>query len=155
MAAASSGSSKLEHLRSEAHSRGLAWLRTAMDKTQREELCQLARAGGLRVRREDKAWMSVGELREALVQHFAPERSSAPEVFGREIVLGSCTHLCLQRCGCLMWFSNWFCYIGMETHYCWMIVAVHSFGYSIFRSLTSHSDFMCIDSNYDLVCFGL
>ena len=63
-----------------------------MDKTQRKELCQLARAGALRVRREDTAWMSVGELREALMELLAPERSAAPEVFVRGIVL--CFFVC-------------------------------------------------------------
>ena len=69
MAAASFGSSKLDHLRSEARSKGLAWLRSEMDKTKRDELRQLAQAAGLRVRREDNvSLMSAGELRKRLVE---------------------------------------------------------------------------------------
>ena len=76
MTAASFGSSKLDHLRSEARSKGLKWLRSEMDNTKRDEVRQLAQAAGSRVRREDKAWLSAGELRETLVEHLAPSRSA-------------------------------------------------------------------------------
>ena len=73
---------KLENLHAEAHSRGLEWLRSEMDNTKQDELCQLAQAAGLRVRREDNvSWVSAGELREALVEHLAPEQTSVPQEF--------------------------------------------------------------------------
>ena len=81
MAAVSFGASKLEQLRLEARRRGCEWLSSTMHDIKPDELRALAQAAGLRVRRDDKAWMSAGELREALVLHLAPERSSAPEEF--------------------------------------------------------------------------
>ena len=73
---------KLENLRSEAHSRGLEWLRSEMDNTKSAEVRQLAQAAGLRVRREDKvSWVLAGELREALVEHLAPARFAVLEEF--------------------------------------------------------------------------
>ena len=43
---------------------------------------ELAQAAGLRVRKQDNlSWMSVGDLRAALLEHLAPERSAAAEEF--------------------------------------------------------------------------
>ena len=47
---------------------------------------ELARAAGLRVKREDNAWMSVGELRAALLEHLAPERSAVPSELARHLL---------------------------------------------------------------------
>ena len=69
---------KLEQLRLEARSKGREWLGSVMQDIKRDEVRELARAAGLRVRKEDNvAWMPVGELREALLEHLAPERSAA------------------------------------------------------------------------------
>ena len=44
-----------------------------------KEVRELARAAGLRVRQADNvSWMSVGDLRAALLEHLAPERSAVP-----------------------------------------------------------------------------
>ena len=73
---------KLEQLRLEARSKGREWLGSALDDVKWNEVRELARAAGLRVRREDNvAWMPVGELREALLEHLAPERSLASQEF--------------------------------------------------------------------------
>ena len=66
---------KLEQLRFEARSNGREWLGSVLQDIKRDELRELARAAGLRVKREDNVWMSVGELRAALLEHLAPERA--------------------------------------------------------------------------------
>ena len=72
---------KLEQLRLEGRSRGLEWLGIAINKTNPDYARQLAQAAGLTVTNATGGWLSVAVLREALVEHLAPERSLAPEVF--------------------------------------------------------------------------
>ena len=67
---------KLEQLRFAARNEGRERLGSVLQDTRWNELRELARAAGLRVRKEDKAWMPVGDLRAALLEHLAPERSA-------------------------------------------------------------------------------
>ena len=55
---------QLEQVRGDAGSNGPEWLGSALQDIKRDELRELARAAGLRVRKDDNvAWMSVGDLR--------------------------------------------------------------------------------------------
>ena len=77
---------KLEQLRCEARSNGCEWLGSALQDIKRDEVRELARAAGLRVKNEDKVWISVGELRAALLEHLAPERAAASEELARDLL---------------------------------------------------------------------
>ena len=55
-------------------------LRSALEELSRAELRALAQAAGRRVRPDGKVtWRRGEELREALLEHLAPQRSAAPE----------------------------------------------------------------------------
>ena len=77
---------KLEQLRLEARSKGREWLGSVMQGIKWDEVRELALAAGLRVRTEDKAWMPVGELRKALVEHIASPHSAVPSELARQIL---------------------------------------------------------------------
>ena len=70
---------RLVKLRSEARSAERKWLRSALQGMKRDEVRELAQAAGLRVRADDNVtWLSVGNLRAALLEHLAPARSAVP-----------------------------------------------------------------------------
>ena len=70
---------KLARLRSEARSAERDWLRSALQDFKRDAVRELAQAAGLRVRADDNVtWLSVGDLRAALLEHLAPARSAVP-----------------------------------------------------------------------------
>ena len=70
---------RLAKLRSEARSAEREWLRSALQDIKRDDLRELAQAAGVQTRYEDNhSWMSVGDLRAALLEHLAPARSAVP-----------------------------------------------------------------------------
>ena len=70
---------RLAKLRSEARSAEREWLRSALQDIKRDEVRELAQAAGLRVRADDNVtWLSVGDLRAALLEHLAPARWAVP-----------------------------------------------------------------------------
>ena len=77
---------KLEQLRLEGRSRGREWLGSLIQDIKRDEVRELARAAGLRARTEDKAWVPVGELRKAVLEHLAPERNTVPSELARHLL---------------------------------------------------------------------
>ena len=73
---------KLAQLRGDAASNGREWLGSALQDVNWKDVRELAQAAGLRVRKDGTdTWLSVGELRVALLEHLAPQRSAAPEEF--------------------------------------------------------------------------
>ena len=64
---------KLEELHVEAVSQGAEWLRRALSEISRDELRALAAAGGVETRPNNK-WLTVGQLRSALMEVLAPQR---------------------------------------------------------------------------------
>ena len=62
---------KLEELRVEAVSQGVEWLRRALSEISRDELRALAAAGGVQTQPNHK-WLTVAELRSALMEVLAP-----------------------------------------------------------------------------------
>ena len=64
---------KLVELRVGAVSQGVEWLRSALSKILSGELRALAAAGGVETRPDNK-WLTVAELRDALVKVLAPSR---------------------------------------------------------------------------------
>ena len=64
-------------------SNGPEGLEAALQDFQREDVRELAQAADLRVRKDGtRTWLSVGELRAAVMEHLAPQRTVAPEEFG-------------------------------------------------------------------------
>ena len=64
-------------------SNGPEGLEAALQDFQREDVRELAQAADLRVRKDGtRTWLSVGELRAALMEHLAPQQTVAPEEFG-------------------------------------------------------------------------
>ena len=70
-------------------------LRSALEDLSVKVVRDLAQAAGLRVRKDGTAtWLRGDELREALLEHLAPQRSAAPEEFARfALSCGSCSVL--------------------------------------------------------------
>ena len=62
---------KLEELHVEAVSQGAEWLRRALSEISRDELRALAAAGGVETRPNNK-WLTVGQLRSALMKVLLP-----------------------------------------------------------------------------------
>ena len=62
---------KLEEFRVEAVSQGVEWLRRALSEISRDELRALAAAGGVQTQPNHK-WLTVAELRSALMEVLAP-----------------------------------------------------------------------------------
>ena len=74
---------QLERLRGEARGNGPEWLRSKLQDLSWKDVRESAQAAGLRVRKDGtRIWLSVGELRAALLEHLAPQRTVAPEEFG-------------------------------------------------------------------------
>ena len=70
----------LKRLRALARNQGPERLKSALLEYKRDEVRDLAQAAGLRVRTDGNVtWLPVGELRTALLDHLAPQRSAAPE----------------------------------------------------------------------------
>ena len=81
--ASARAAAKLERLRDEARGNGPEWLESSLQDFKREEVRELAQAAGFRVRKDGtRTWLSVGELRTALLEYLEPPRSVAPEEFG-------------------------------------------------------------------------
>ena len=68
-------SSKVEELRMDASSKGLAWLREKVESMKRDDLQKVAAASGVSTRRQDGPKVAIAELRNALVEHFASQAS--------------------------------------------------------------------------------
>ena len=82
-AASARRAAKLAQLRGDAASNGREWLGSALQDVNRKDVREFAQAAGLRVRKAGSdTWLSVGELRAALLEHLAPQRSVAPDEFG-------------------------------------------------------------------------
>ena len=64
---------KLEELRVGAVSHGVEWLRSALSEILSGELRALAAAGGVETR-SNKKWLTVAELRDALIKVLEPSR---------------------------------------------------------------------------------
>ena len=64
---------KLEELRVGAVSHGVEWLRSALSEILSGELRALAAAGGVETR-SNKKWLTVAELRDALMKVLEPSR---------------------------------------------------------------------------------
>ena len=62
---------KLEELRVGAVSHGVEWLRSALSEILSGELRALAAAGGVETRPDNK-WLTVAQLRDALMKVLAP-----------------------------------------------------------------------------------
>ena len=63
---------KLEELRVGAVSQGVEWLHRAVSEISRDELRALAAVGGVETRRPNHQWLTVAELRSALMEVLAP-----------------------------------------------------------------------------------
>ena len=82
-AASARRAAKLAQLRGDAASNGREWLGSALQDVNRKDVREFAQAAGLRVRKAGSdTWLSVGELRAALLEHLAPQQSVAPDEFG-------------------------------------------------------------------------
>ena len=73
---------QLERLRVVGRDQGPEELRSKLQNLNWDEVRELALEAGLRVRTDGNVtWRPVGELRTALLDHLAPQRSAAPEEF--------------------------------------------------------------------------
>ena len=71
---------QLERLRVEGRENGPDWLRATVQKLSWQDVRALAQAAGLPVRKDGtRAWLPVGELRTALLEHLATPDHAAPE----------------------------------------------------------------------------
>ena len=72
---------------------------------------ELARAAGLRARTEDKAWLPVGELRKAVLEHLAPERNTVPAELVHEMSEDEVNQMAAAAVAILhvrwQWISAW------------------------------------------------
>ena len=74
---------QLERLRGVGRDQGPEGQRSALEDLSVKAVRDLAQAAGLRVRKDGTAtWLRGDELREALLEHLAPQRTVAPEEFG-------------------------------------------------------------------------
>ena len=72
----------LQRLRALARDQGPERLKSTLLDYKRDELRALAQAAGLRVRKHGTGtWLRGDELREALLEHLAPQGSAAPQEF--------------------------------------------------------------------------
>ena len=70
---------RLAQLRSGGRRAEREWLRSVLQQMKRDEVRDLAQEAGLRVRTDDNVtWLSVGDLRAALLEHLAPARWAVP-----------------------------------------------------------------------------
>ena len=73
---------QLERLRGVGRDQGPEGQRSALEDLSVKAVRDLAQAAGLRVRKDGTAtWLRGDELREALLEHLAPQGSAAPEEF--------------------------------------------------------------------------
>ena len=73
---------QLERLRGVGRDHGPEGQRSALEDLSVKAVRDLAQAAGLRVRKDGTAtWLRGDELREALLEHLAPQGSAAPEEF--------------------------------------------------------------------------
>ena len=81
-------SAQVEELRMDASSKGRTWLQEKMASMTRDVLRKVAAASGVSTRREDGSMVGVAELRNALVEHLAPQASllGGDVWFGEEFV---------------------------------------------------------------------
>ena len=81
-------SAQVEELRMDASSKGRTWLQEKMASMTRDVLRKVAAASGVSTRGEDGSMVGVAELRNALVEHFAPQASllGGDVWFGEEFV---------------------------------------------------------------------
>ena len=68
-------SSRMQELRMDASSKGIAWLQKKVDSMGRDDLRKMAAAVVLSTRGPGGAMVPVAELRKAVVEHFAPQAS--------------------------------------------------------------------------------
>ena len=68
-------SSKVDELRMDASSKGLAWLREKVESMKRDDLQKVAAASGVSTRGQGGSKVALAALRHALVEHFAPQAS--------------------------------------------------------------------------------
>ena len=74
------GRAQLERLRVEGRENGPDWLRATVQNLSWQDVRALAQAAGLPVRKDGtRAWLPVGELRTALLEHLATPDHAAPE----------------------------------------------------------------------------
>ena len=74
---------QLERWRVEGRENGPDWLRSTLQNLSWQDVRASAQAAGLPVRKDGtRTWLPVGELRTALLEHLAPERSAAAEEAG-------------------------------------------------------------------------
>ena len=81
-------SAQVEELRMDASSKGRTWLQEKMASMKQVDLRKVAAASGVSTRGEDGSMVGVAELRNALVEHFAPQASllGGDVWFGEEFV---------------------------------------------------------------------
>ena len=73
---------QLEQLRGVGRDQGPEGQRSALEDLSVKAVRDLAQAAGLRVRKDGTAtWLRGDELREALLEHLAPQGSAAPQEF--------------------------------------------------------------------------
>ena len=68
-------SSKVEELRMDASSKGVAWLQEKVERMKQDDLQKVAAASGVSTRGQGGSKVPLAELRKALVEHFAPQAS--------------------------------------------------------------------------------
>ena len=81
-------SAQVEELRMDASSKGRTWLQEKMASMTRDDLRKVAAASDVLTRRQDGSKVALAELRNALVEHFAPQASllGGDVWFGEEFV---------------------------------------------------------------------
>ena len=81
-------SAQVEELRMDASSKGRTWLQEKMASMTRDDLRKVAAASDVSTRRQDGSMVALAELRNALVEHFAPQASllGGDVWFGEEFV---------------------------------------------------------------------
>ena len=77
-------SAQVEELRMDASSKGRTWLQEKMASMRQDELRKVAAASGVSTRGEDGSKVGQAELRNALVEHLAPQAS----LLGEDVWLG-------------------------------------------------------------------
>ena len=81
-------SAQVAELRMGASSKGRTWLQEKMASMTRDDLRKVAAASDVSTRRQDGSKVALAELRNALVEHFAPQASllGGAVWFGEEFV---------------------------------------------------------------------
>ena len=81
-------SAQVEELRMDASSKGRTWLQEKVARMTRDDLQKVAAASGVSTRGQDGSKVGLAELRNALLEHFAPQASllGGDVWFGEEFV---------------------------------------------------------------------